>query len=96
MTSTTVAVRQVSRRFGVSALTNLRRVPTGAITVLLGPNGLKQTTAIRMITGALGPDSGTVEVFGTDPSGADGLGPPPLRSCRRSPRSTTASMAGTT
>ena len=71
----TVAVRQVSRRFGeVHALTDLTiEVPTGAITVLLGPNGAGKTTAIRMITGALGPDSGSVEVFGTDPSGPDGL-----------------------
>ena len=42
-------------------------VPEGAITVLLGPNGAGKTTAIRMITGALAPDAGTVRTFGLDP-----------------------------
>ena len=39
--------------------------------MLLGPNGAGKTTAIRMITGAFGPDGGTVRVFGLDPA-ADG------------------------
>jgi ABC-2 type transport system ATP-binding protein len=47
------------------------RVPGGQITVLLGPNGAGKTTAIRTITGAFGPDAGTVRVFGLDPD-ADG------------------------
>ena len=38
------------------------------ITVLLGPNGAGKTTAIRIITGALDPDAGTVRVFGLDPT----------------------------
>ena len=50
------------------ALTQLDlSVPEGAITVLLGPNGAGKTTAIRMITGALAPDEGTVRTFGLDP-----------------------------
>ncbi len=62
-------VAGVSRWFGeVQALTNLTiEVPKGAITVLLGPNGAGKTTAIRMITGALAPHEGTVDVFGLDP-----------------------------
>ena len=52
----------------VSALTDLDlSVPTGQITVLLGPNGAGKTTAIRMITGALTPNEGTIRVFGLDP-----------------------------
>src|SRR5204862_2534018 len=43
-------------------------VPAAKITVLLGPNGAGKTTAIRMITGALNPDAGTVQVFGQDPN----------------------------
>ncbi len=43
-------------------------VPKGKITVLLGPNGAGKTTAIRMITGALAPTQGTVNVLGMNPS----------------------------
>jgi len=66
----TVAVRHVWRRFGdVLALDDLTlEVPAGRITVLLGPNGAGKTTAIRVITGALTPDEGTVSVFGLDPA----------------------------
>src|SRR5262249_17470484 len=50
------------------ALTDLTlAVPSSRITVLLGPNGAGKTTAIRMITGALNPDGGTVRTFGLDP-----------------------------
>jgi ABC-2 type transport system ATP-binding protein len=66
----TVDVRQVDRWFGtVPALRHLDlAVPAGAITVLLGPNGAGKTTAIRMITGALTPDEGSVRTFGLDPA----------------------------
>ncbi|MCB1004726.1 MAG: ABC transporter ATP-binding protein [Acidimicrobiales bacterium] len=64
-----VELRSVSRGFGdVKALDDLTlTAPAHAITVLLGPNGAGKTTAIRMITGALNPDSGSVRVFGLDP-----------------------------
>ena len=64
-----VAMRNVWKRFaGVPALRDLTiLVPQGNITVLLGPNGAGKTTAIRMITGAMTADEGTVTVFGTDP-----------------------------
>ena len=60
----------VSKCFGgVQALNGLSlKVPTGEITVLLGPNGAGKTTAIRTITGALPPDTGTIATFGLDPS----------------------------
>ena len=62
------------RYFGqVAALTDLNIVvPTGSISVLLGPNGAGKTTAIRMITGALSPDAGSVSVLGMTPDGPDG------------------------
>src|SRR5579871_2546527 len=45
----------------------------GTVTVLLGPNGAGKTTAVRMITGALRTDDGSVRTFGLDPAvhGAD-------------------------
>ena len=49
--------------FGVSL-----SVGIGEVVALLGPNGAGKTTAIRVITGALNPDGGTVRVFGQDPN----------------------------
>jgi len=46
--------------------------PSSEVTVLLGPNGAGKTTAIRIVTGALQATSGTVRVFGLDPTGPDG------------------------
>ena len=40
-------------------------VPEGSIYGLIGPNGAGKTTAIRMILDIIGPDAGTVEVFGS-------------------------------
>ena len=41
-------------------------IPTGSIFGFLGPNGAGKTTTIRMITGVLIPDHGSVQVLGTD------------------------------
>lgn len=46
------------------------RAHAGTVTVLVGPNGAGKTTAVRMITGALCPERGTVRVFGLDPASA--------------------------
>ena len=64
-----VEIRDVNKSFGrVPALSNVTiLVPESRITVLLGPNGAGKTTAIRIITGALTPDRGTVRTFGFDP-----------------------------
>jgi ABC-2 type transport system ATP-binding protein len=69
----TIEITGVSRSFGPNrALQGLDlQVPPERVTVLLGPNGAGKTTAIRMITGALSPDAGSVRVFGLDP-GVDG------------------------
>ncbi|MEQ8839654.1 MAG: ABC transporter ATP-binding protein [Acidimicrobiales bacterium] len=56
----------------VPALVDLDVVaPDGQITVLLGPNGAGKTTAIRVVTGAMSPERGTVRTLGLDPE-ADG------------------------
>ncbi len=69
-----VSIVSASKSFGpVTALDGLDlSIEKGRISVLLGPNGAGKTTAIRMITGALSPDTGSARVFGLDPAGPDG------------------------
>ena len=64
-----VALHHVSKAFnGKPALSDLTVVaPRNRITVLLGPNGAGKTTAIRCITGAMTPDSGSIHTLGLDP-----------------------------
>ena len=59
----------VTRRFGkITAVDDLSlSVPEGSITVLLGPNGAGKTTTVRLTTGALGADTGSISVLGLDP-----------------------------
>lgn len=66
---TVVQIEGVSRSFKkVTALSDLSfTVWSGGVTVLLGPNGAGKTTALRMVTGALEPENGSVRVFGLDP-----------------------------
>lgn len=53
---------------GVVALADLNlHVAAGQVTVLLGPNGAGKTTALRLLTGALAADAGSVRVLGLDP-----------------------------
>jgi len=67
-----VAIRfsSVSKTFGeVRALDDLDfNAPTGSVTVLLGPNGAGKTTTVRLTTGAMRADAGTIEVLGEVPS----------------------------
>jgi ABC-2 type transport system ATP-binding protein len=50
------------------------RVRDGEFYTLLGPNGAGKTSTLRMVTGLLKPDRGSITVFGidvlTDPVGA--------------------------
>jgi ABC-2 type transport system ATP-binding protein len=64
-----LALDRVVRSFDdVLALASFTlEVPRGSVTMLLGPNGAGKTTALRVVTGALPPDSGAVHVFGLDP-----------------------------
>jgi ABC-2 type transport system ATP-binding protein len=65
-----VQLEGVRRSFSETvALSDLSfRVERGTVTVLLGPNGAGKTTALRMVTGALAPEDGTIRVFGLDPA----------------------------
>ena len=52
-------IRRVTKRFGATcAVDELDLVvPRGATYGVIGPSGAGKTTAIRMITGALGPEA---------------------------------------
>jgi ABC-2 type transport system ATP-binding protein len=65
-----IDVRDVSRRFGKTiALADVNlSVPRGVVFGLIGENGAGKTTLIRHILGLLRPQSGTVRVFGLDPT----------------------------
>jgi ABC-2 type transport system ATP-binding protein len=66
---TIVELQGIRRSFSETiALSDLSlSVRRGTVAVLLGPNGAGKTTALRMITGALSPEEGTIRVFGLDP-----------------------------
>jgi ABC-2 type transport system ATP-binding protein len=60
-------IRDLAKAFDRPAVDGLDlRVQAGEFYVLLGPNGAGKTTTLRMITGLLKPDRGSVEVFGVD------------------------------
>ncbi len=64
---TALEVRDLAKTFNRPAVDGLDlRVEAGEFYVLLGPNGAGKTTTLRMITGLLKPDRGSVTVFGID------------------------------
>ena len=65
-----IRVRDLEKSYGgVDALSGLSfEVSAGELYGFLGPNGAGKTTTIKILTGQLTPDGGTVEVDGTDPS----------------------------
>src|SRR5262249_30172204 len=68
--------RDVSKHFGATkALDGASfRVERGETVALLGPNGAGKSTAVSILLGLREPDSGAVQVLGTDPRGAVGSG----------------------
>jgi len=53
----------------VEAVRNISfEVEEGEIIAFIGPNGAGKSTTIKMLTGILYPDSGSIEVLGIDPS----------------------------
>jgi len=63
-----VEAKNLQKSFGpVTAVDDVSfDIPEGGIFGFLGPNGAGKTTTIRMLTGVLVPDAGTVSIFGTD------------------------------
>ncbi len=63
-----VEAENLRKTFGsVTAVDDVSiHIPEGGIFGFLGPNGAGKTTTIRMLTGVLIPDLGSVRIFGTD------------------------------
>ena len=63
-----IELSDISKRFGaVEAVRNLSlHVPRGELFCFLGPNGAGKTTTIKMMTGLLQPDNGTIRIAGID------------------------------
>jgi ABC-2 type transport system ATP-binding protein len=60
-------IRGLAKRFDRPAVDGLDlRVRAGEFYTLLGPNGAGKTTTLRMATGLLKPDRGSIAVFGID------------------------------
>jgi ABC-2 type transport system ATP-binding protein len=60
-------IRDLAKAFDRPAVDGLElRVRCGEFYVLLGPNGAGKTTTLRMTTGLLRPDRGSVRVFSID------------------------------
>lgn len=66
MKETAIEARGLTRRFGsYIAVNNLDLfIPRGSIYGFLGPNGSGKSTTIRLLTGLLTPDSGTINILG--------------------------------
>lgn len=64
-----IELSHINKSFGDFAIRDLNlTVPSGTICGLVGENGAGKSTTIRLLMGALGPDSGTAAVLGTDVS----------------------------
>ena len=61
-----LATRGLEKRYGTrTALAGLDlSVPTGVVYGFLGPNGAGKTTTMRLLTGLIHPDAGSIEVLG--------------------------------
>ena len=66
MTTPAILVRDLRKVYGSKAAVdgvNLE-VPRGSFFGFLGPNGAGKSTTIRMLTGLIPPDSGSIEILG--------------------------------
>jgi ABC-2 type transport system ATP-binding protein len=62
-----LAISGLHKSFGRPAVDGLDLcVKPGEFYMLLGPNGAGKTTTLRMVSGLLKPDAGSISVFGID------------------------------
>ena len=63
-----ISINTINKRFGaVHAVKDLSLdIPAGELFCFLGPNGAGKTTTIKMLTGLMRPDSGTIRIGGFD------------------------------
>ncbi len=72
MSDDALELRHVSRRLGDFELRDVNlTLPKGCILGLVGENGAGKSTTIRLLTGELRPDSGTVSVLDAEPGSPD-------------------------
>src|SRR5579863_4368557 len=62
-----LAIRDLRKSFTRPAVDGLDlEVRSGEFYMLLGPNGAGKTTTLRMVSGLLKPDAGSIRIFGID------------------------------
>ena len=72
MSDNALELRHVSRCLGDFELRDVNlTLPKGCILGLVGENGAGKSTTIRLLTGELRPDSGTVSVLDAEPGSPD-------------------------
>ena len=72
MSDNALELWHVSRRLGDFELRDVNlTLPKGCILGLVGENGAGKSTTIRLLTGELRPDSGTVSVLDAEPGSPD-------------------------
>lgn len=67
MSDYALEIQHLHKSFDQPAVRDLNlRIPRGLFYALLGPNGAGKTTSLRMVSGLLAPDSGSISVCGYD------------------------------
>ncbi len=65
--SAALEIRGLCKRFDRPAVNGLDlTVRRGEFYMLLGPNGAGKTTTLRMVSGLLQPDEGSIHLFGVN------------------------------
>jgi ABC-2 type transport system ATP-binding protein len=67
MTEPALRIQGLAKSFDKKVIDDLDlEIAAGELYALLGPNGAGKTTTLRMATGLIRPDAGTIRIFGID------------------------------